>query len=112
QLADWLCLLVCGGLSALWCLGAARQLGATHDEPIYLERGLEGWRSFSHGGLLSLGTMPLPTDVQTLPLYLAERWRGQPFDLAVDQEMLLPWMRAGTLIFWAVLLLHALLLGQ
>ena len=71
-------LLACGALSSAWCLTAGRQLGATFDEPVYITRGLEGWQTGSHHGLLRLGTMPLPADVQTFPLYVAERWRGTP----------------------------------
>ena len=77
-------LLVCGVLSSVWCLTAGRQIGATFDEPIYITRGLEGWRAGSHHGLLRLGTMPLPADGQTLPLYLWERVRGTPWDLDAD----------------------------
>ncbi len=42
---DWLWFLVCAGLSSLWCWTAAGELGATYDEPIYLQRGLEHWRT-------------------------------------------------------------------
>src|SRR5262245_48598603 len=85
--SGWLdasCLLVCFALSAFWCLTAARQLSATYDEPVYLSHGLERWRTGSTAGLMRLGTMPLPVDVQTLPLYLAERYKGEPFDVARD----------------------------
>jgi hypothetical protein len=91
---------------------AAGKLSATFDEPIYVARGLDHWRTGSHAGLIQLGTMPLPPDVQTLPLYLVERWRGTPFDAAVDFERLLPWARAGTLLFWWLLLIHAWLAGR
>jgi hypothetical protein len=103
--AGWL--LVCFSLSALWCLTAARQLSATYDEPVYLTCGLERWRTGSTAGLMRLGTMPLPVDVQTLPLYLAERWRGEPFDVSRDFSLLLPWARAMTLLFWGLLLGYA-----
>ena len=76
RLGDWLWFLVWGGLSSWWCLSAAAALGPTFDEPLYVARGLEGWRNHSHHGLLALGTMPLPIDVQTLPLYLWERCTG------------------------------------
>jgi hypothetical protein len=109
---DLVWLLVLGLASAAWCLTASARLSATFDEPIYLVRGLEHWRTGSHAGLLHLGTMPLPPDVQTLPLYLAERWRGQPFDVEGRMERLLPWARAGTLAFWWLLLLHAWLAGR
>ena len=40
--------------SSAWCLTAAARLGPTFDEPIYVQRGLDGWRTFSHQGLLKL----------------------------------------------------------
>jgi hypothetical protein len=61
-------LLIVGLASSAWCLSAAAELGATFDEPIYMARGLDGWRRGTHGPLLNVGTMPLPTDVATLPL--------------------------------------------
>jgi hypothetical protein len=109
---DLLWLVVCGVLSSAWCLSSARELSATFDEPVYLQCGLEHWRTGSYAGLLRLGTMPLPVDVVTLPLYLAERWRGSPFDVTRDFNMLLPWARAGTLVFWWLLLSYALLWGR
>src|SRR5262249_32276034 len=65
---------ICAILSSIWCVTASTKLGATFDEPVYIARGLEGWRTSSHAGLMRLGTMPLPIDVQTLPLHLYERW--------------------------------------
>jgi hypothetical protein len=109
---DVLWLLCWGLVSSAWCLSAAARLGPTFDEPIYLARGLEHWRTGSAYPLLRLGTMPLPADVQTLPLYLAERWNGVPWDLGQDFELLLPWFRGGTLLFWWLLLVHAWLVGR
>jgi hypothetical protein len=105
-------LIVCGLLSSVWCVTAGRQIGATFDEPIYLTRGLEGWRSGSHHGLLRLGTMPLPADVQTLPLYLAERIRGTPWDLNADFSTVLTAARATNLVFWWLLLIYGWRIGQ
>src|SRR5947209_7548154 len=85
--------------SSIWCLSSARQLGATYDEPTYVRRGLEGWRAWNHRELILLGTMPLPIDVQTFPLFVWERWRGVPIDPRGDLERVLPWARAGTLLF-------------
>ncbi len=104
---DWLWLLAWALASAAWCLTASAELSATFDEPLYLTRGLEAWRSGSHGGLLRLGTMPLPADVQTLPLFAAETWRGARFDALADLGALLPWARAATLGFWWLLLVYA-----
>src|SRR5262245_4381921 len=98
--------LLCAVVSSAWCVSAASQLSATFDEPIYLQRGLEHWRTGSYSGVLHLGTMPLPVDVVTLPLYLAECWRGEPFDLDRDFHRILPWARAGTLLFWWLLLAY------
>ena len=77
---DWAWFLVFAVASSVWCVTAAAQLGATFDEPVYVERGLQGWRNGTHSGLLRMGTMPLPTDLDTLPLYLWERWHGLTFD--------------------------------
>ena len=52
---DWLWFLAWGVASSLWCWTAARELGATFDEPIYIQRGLQAWRTGSHEGLLRLG---------------------------------------------------------
>src|SRR4029453_5547679 len=92
------------GAASLWCLTAASRLGATYDEPLYVRLGLERWRSGSYWALIREGTMPLPTDLQTWPLHVAELVRGRPFDPAGDLETLLPAARAVTLLFWGVLL--------
>jgi hypothetical protein len=112
RIGDWLWLLFWGVVSSAWCLTASQQLGATFDEPLYLARGLEGWRSGSHAGLLRLGTMPLPIDVQTLPLYIYERATGTLLDPVTDCDRLLPWARVGTLVFWWLLLLYGFLAGR
>ena len=109
---DALWLVVWGVASSAWCLSAAGQLSATFDEPVYLSLGLQRWRSGSTAGLMKLGTMPLPVDVQTLPLYLWERWHGTPIDLVADFHKVLPWARAATLLFWWLLLVHAWLAGR
>jgi len=79
---------------------------------VYLERGLQGWRDFSHWGLLQLGTMPLPADVQTLPLYLWEIAHDTQFDTQNDLDKVLFWMRAGNLVFCGLLLWYALKTGR
>ncbi|HLJ57916.1 MAG TPA: hypothetical protein VKT77_22955 [Chthonomonadaceae bacterium] len=112
RIAEWIWLLACGIASSLWCLTAARQLGATFDEPVYVERGLQCWRSGSHQGLLLLGTMPLPVDLQTLPLYLLERWQHVRLDPARDLDQFLPWARAGNLVFWWLLLIYGRLIAR
>jgi hypothetical protein len=98
--------------SSVWCAGAARELGATFDEPFYLRAGLEGWRSGSAGPLLNKGTMPLPVFVATAPLRVWERWRGRPFDAEADLDFLLPVARLGTLPFWWLLLGYGYVAGR
>src|SRR5262249_45344497 len=81
-------------------------------EPIYIQRGLEVWRTGSHEGLLRLGTMPLPIDIDTLPLYVWERWHGVRLDPVGNLDQLLPWARRATLLFWWLLLIYARLAVQ
>ena len=104
---DVLWLLFFGALSAGWCVTAAQALSATFDEPTYLRLGLEHWRSGSSGPLMKLGTMPLAVDLQTLPLFLWEKWRGLPIDPAREIAWILPWARMLTLVFWWTLLFYA-----
>src|SRR5947209_1764716 len=94
-------------VSSAWCVTAASQLSATFDEPTYVQCGLERWRGGSTSGLMRLGTMPLPVDVETLPLYLWERSRGAPLDPIGRLHQLLPWARASALLFWWLLLFYA-----
>jgi hypothetical protein len=112
RICDWLWFLVFGVASSAWCVAAGAELGATFDEPLYVAQGLEHWRTGSHAGLMKLGTMPLPVDLDTLPLYLWERWHGVPLDPVQDLETILPWARAGTLVFWWLLLIYARLAGR
>ena len=42
-------------LSSAYCVTSAARIGPTFDEPIYLTRGLEGWRDGSRQGLLKQG---------------------------------------------------------
>lgn len=99
-------------LSSWLCLTTAQTIGVTFDEPIYVTRGLERWRTGSVSGLLQLGTMPLPVEVCTLPLYLYERWHGITLDPHSDLVTILPWARAATLVFWWLLLGYGRLLGR
>jgi hypothetical protein len=111
-LFDWCWLLAWGVASSVWCITAAQQLGATFDEPFYVKEGLEFWRTGSHSELLRLGTMPLPVDVETLPIAVWEWRRGAPFDAGAELETLLPLARAGALVFWWLLLLYGRLAGR
>src|ERR1700722_6870700 len=93
----------CALLSSAYCVSSAAQLGATVDEPDYVSLGLSFWRTGRHTAFLYPGTMLLSSDVQTLPLALAERLRGVPFT-ADDLPQCLPWARAGNLLFLWLLL--------
>jgi hypothetical protein len=98
--------------SSIWCVSASARLSATFDEPTYITYGLESWRTGSYKPLIDLGTMPLPSRVQTLPLHLWERQSGEPLDTSRDLERLLPVARLGTLPFWWLLLLYGWLAGR
>jgi hypothetical protein len=109
---DWVWLLLWGVASSAWCVGAAHQLGATFDEGTDIARGIEWWHEGTHRSLLKVGTMPLPMDVATLPLYVWERCNGTRLDLVNDLDRWLPLARAGTLVFWWLLLLYGMLAGR
>jgi hypothetical protein len=94
-------------IASCWLsISAAGQLGATFDEPLYIARGLDFWRTGSHAGLMRLGTMPLPADLATLPLYLYERWSGVSLHLPADLPQILTAARSVTLVFWTLLLVY------
>ena len=101
-----------GLASSVWCVTAAAQLGVTFDEPLYVKAGLVSWRTGSNKLLMRAGTMPLPVDVQTLPVYIWEQYRGCEFDPLADLHAVLPVCRAANLVFWWLLLLYALRLGR
>lgn len=109
---DLVWLLVFGIASSAWCLTAATRLGATFDEPFYIKAGLTSWRTGSNKLLMRAGTMTLPVDVQTLPVFLWEQLRGQPFDPEADLHTVLPVARAANLVFWWLLLAYAMRLGR
>ena len=102
--ALWLLALIAA--TSAWCLTSARNLSATFDEPTYLECGLCHWHTGSYKPLMRLGTMPLAIDVQTLPLFVWEKIHGTKIDLVRDIAWALPMARAGTLLFWALLLVY------
>jgi hypothetical protein len=107
RLFDWLWLLAWGIASSAWCLSASGRLGATFDEPGDLKSGLDWWRLGNHHRLMKVGTMPLPMDIDTLPLFIWERWHGTRLDLlGTDLDSALPRARAGTLVFWWLLLIY------
>jgi 4-amino-4-deoxy-L-arabinose transferase-like glycosyltransferase len=96
--------------SSVWCLTATDRLSATFDEPVYVLSGLEHWRSGSYQALMKLGTMPLPVDVETLPLYASERWTGQQID--PGSEFAFRVARTASLVFWWLLLVYVWRLGR
>jgi hypothetical protein len=101
-----------GLASSAWCLSAGHELSATFDEPFYLRAGVESWRTGSNRELMKAGTMPLPVDLQCLPIYICERIRGEPFDLDRDFHRLLPFARGMNLAFWWLLLIYAMRLAH
>ncbi len=115
-------LITCLLFATFWSVTASTKLSATFDEPNYVSNGLEGWRSGSYELLMRQGTMPLPVDVISLPLYLWEKWRGTPFRIGSDKRsnpvllddlsLLLPWARLGTLVFVWLLIGYGWLLGR
>ena len=108
--AAWL--LAVGLVTTVWCATAWPRLGATFDEPAHLAIALKSWHTGSIKQQMTWGAMPLPLDVQTLPIYLWEQYRGEPFDPVVDCPRLLPVARAATLSFWWLLLLYGLRWGR
>jgi hypothetical protein len=108
-------LLAWAALSSAWCLTAARDLSATFDEPFYMRTGLGSWRTGSNRELMKAGTMPLPVDVQYLPIHWWERARGDQFDVTnsiQDFHTILPYARAMNLPFWWVLLIYGMLVAR
>lgn len=109
---DFSLFLLCAAISSAWCVTSSRALSATIDEPFYLRAGLDYWRTGSNAEMMSLGTMPLPAHVATLPVYLWEEHRGQPFDTWTDFDQILPVARTGTLLFWWLLLFYSWRIGN
>jgi hypothetical protein len=102
-------------LSSAWCLTADRDLSAAFDEPFYLRAGLTSWRTGSNRELMKAGTMPLPVDVECLPVHAWERSRGREFNVTdgiQDFQTVLPYARASNLPFWWVLLAYGMLLAR
>lgn len=108
-------LLVWAALSSAWCLTASRDLSAAFDEPYNLRWGVTSWRSGSNYEFMRAGTMPLPPDVQYLPIHWWEKARGQEFDVenSIDDfHAVLPYARMMTLLFWWGLLVYGTLLAR
>ena len=113
RLGDIAWFLVWAVASSAWCLTAAAYLGPTFDEPLYVDHGLNDWRHSTKQGLLHYGTMPLPIDVQTLPLYLWEQSSGTTIDPVADlQAHPLVLQGDDISLFWWLLLWYARLAGR
>ena len=96
-------------MATAWCWSAGRKLGPTFDEPFYVHAGLTNWCAFNHRELLSAGTMPLPAEVQMLPLRLAEVFASA--DPEHELREWLPIARMGTAAFLWILLWGSQRLG-
>src|SRR5262245_37294285 len=118
---DALWLVALGANSACWCLTAAPKIGGTYDEPFYLDAGMESWRGWKptdghspgwrHEFAATHGVMPLPPDVLTIPLYIAELREGTKFE-AEEKIARLRAARAVTLGWFWLLLASAWRLGR
>ncbi|MCI0704005.1 MAG: hypothetical protein L0241_23345 [Planctomycetia bacterium] len=106
----WLALLA--AWSAAWCLTASPRIGATYDEPRYLEVGLEDWREWYCWRSTSEGIMPLPPEMCTIPLRIYEKRTGTL--LFTEEEMVtkLHGARAVTLGWLLLLIISAWRLGR
>jgi hypothetical protein len=102
-------LVLWGTFSTVWCWTAGHALGPTFDEPWYVRAGLKNWRDLNHRELLTQGTMPLPAEVQMLPLRVAEVFTSA--DPERDWRAWLPTARMGTVVFVWILLWGSFRLG-
>lgn len=109
---DWILIGAIALASSAWCVTSSQRLGATFDEPFYLEAGLDYWHSGRFTELLSAGVMPLAAHVQTLPVYVAERRAGRTFSIQNDLGEMLRLARPVTLVFWWLLLFSVMRLGR
>lgn len=109
---DGLLLAIVALLSSVWIVTASRQVGATFDEPFYLEGGLDYWRHGHFGMLLAAGTMPLPAHLQTLPIHISEWRSGQQLSVERDLGAMLQLARPVTIVFWVLLLVSVMRLGR
>jgi len=110
---DWLWLLLLASLSSVWCLSAWNHLGATYDEPGYIQKGLEFWHTGSHAVYLRAGTLPLVMDLDTLPIFLREKFQGHPTAyLTGDDPQALRIARIASLLWWWLLLIYAMRIGN
>lgn len=103
---EWAIIGLLGLVGSTAVVTSSRRIGGTFDEFFYLDAGLERWRTGSNFRLLAAGTMPLPVDVATLPVYVAENWRGRPWSLADEYREVLTIARLPNLgFYWMILLI-------
>ena len=100
-----------GITTSFWIAGSSFRLSATFDEPVYLKCGLDCWNNHTHKPLMRLGTMPLPVDLETLPLYLWCHFSGKQLDWENDFGWMLGVARTTALVFWWNLLFQCFRLG-
>jgi hypothetical protein len=109
---DFVWIILWGGIFGALTMAASQRLSATFDEPFNLRAGLQHWRTGSTFTLMRYGNMPLPADVETLPVYVSERLRGRQWDLTTEFDRILAIARAGNLFFWFVLLTYGCAIGR
>lgn len=110
--ADWILIGLLALASCAWCVTSSQRLGATFDEPFYLDAGLDYWRRGNFSMLLSAGVMPLAPHLQTLPIHVAEQLSGRVFTVEHDLGEMLQLARPVTLVFWLLLLASVMRLGN
>ena len=84
--------------TTLWISASSLSLSATFDEPVYLKCGLDCWANHTHKPLMRLGTMPLPVDLETLPLNLWYWWHQTTPDFNNDFGWMLTVARTTALL--------------
>lgn len=104
--------LLLGVTTTLWIMGSSSRLSATFDEPVYLKCGLDCWKNHTHKPLMRLGTMPLPVDLETLPLHIWFSFTGNSMDWEKDFGWMLAVARTAAIVFWWNLLFQCFRLGN
>ena len=77
-LLDLAWLLIWGLASSAWCLTAARELGGTFDEPVYLNCGLEHWHTGGSSALMRWAPCPCPSMWSPCPFTFGGAGRESP----------------------------------
>src|SRR5438132_1581023 len=101
--AEWLWFLAWGVASSVWCVSAAGQLGATVDEPFYLDAGLKCWRTGRGAGWVRRVGVPALWFAATLLSKTSGLVLGPLCLMAVECERLARaggFRRTGSLAQW------------